>query len=137
MANMAIAQEYSSSQDDVWKVLREFGGLDWMPGVESCEVEGEGIGAIRNITMGGNVVTERLEAFDDEARSLSYSIQQGPIPVRDYLATIAVSESQDGCLVKWTARFELADGVPADALIKGLEGAYGGALRALKKRLEG
>ncbi len=137
MARLAIEQEYSSSQDDVWKVLREFGGLDWMPGVESCEVEGEGIGAIRKITMGGNVVTERLEAFDDEARSLSYSIQQGPIPVRDYLATIAVSESQDGCLVKWTARFELPDGVPADGLIKGLEGAYGGALRALKKRLEG
>lgn len=137
MASMAIEQEYTASRADVWKVLREFGGLDWMPGVESWTVEGEGVGAIRHITMGGNVVTERLEAFDDDACSLSYSIQKGPIPVLDYLATISVHEREGGSRVEWSARFETPEGVPADALSKGLEGAYGGALRALKKRLEG
>ena len=137
MASMAVEQDYTSSPAEVWQVLRDFAGLGWMPGVESCEVEGEGIGAVRRIAMGGNIVTERLEAFDDDARTLSYSIQEGPIPVRDYLATISVCESEGGCHVDWSARYELPDGVPADALAKGLEGAYGGALRALKKQLEG
>ena len=82
-------------------------------------------------------MTERLEAFDDDARTLSYSIQEGPIPVRDYLATISVSEGEGGCHVDWSARYELPDGVPPEALAKGLQGAYGGALRALKKQLEG
>ena len=67
-----------------------------MPGVESCESEGEGVGALRKIKMGANVVIERLESFDDDARTLSYSIQDGPIPVQNYLATIAVSRRTRG-----------------------------------------
>jgi len=28
--------------DDVWKVVRDFGGLAaWMPGIDSCRVEGD------------------------------------------------------------------------------------------------
>ena len=136
MASIAGEQNYTSSPDAVWKVLRNFGDLGWMPGVESCEAEGEGIGAVRRIGMGGNVVTERLESLDDGARTISYSIQEGPIPVQDYLATICVSKTEAGCRVDWTARFELAEGIPADAITKGLEGAYGGSLLALKKKLE-
>jgi len=137
VADMSVDQEYNASPDTLWKLIREFGNLDWMPGVASCQSEGEGIGALRHITMGDNVVTERLEAFDDVARSLSYSIQKGPVPVQDYLATMTVSETDGGCRVDWSARFKLPDGIPAEAVTQGLAAAYGGTLKALKKQLDG
>ncbi len=120
-----------------WEKLADFGGLDWMPGVEKVEVEGEGIGAVRTVSMGPMNIKERLESFDDAGRSLSYSITEGPMPVENYLATIRVSESGDGCRVDWSASFDLPEGVPAEAIENGLNGAYGGALAALKKLVEG
>lgn len=139
MASFAIESDYTSSADTVWKVLRDFGGIgSWMPGIESCEVSGEGVGAVRKIAMpGGAGVEERLEAFDDEGRSLSYSIGAGPLPVQSYLATISVKPEGSGCSVKWSAEFELPQGVPDEPIIQALEGAYGGGLAKLKSQLDG
>lgn len=137
MAEIAVARDFEASADAVWKKLGEFGEMGWMPGVNSCEVEGEGLGALRKIAMGPTTIVERLEAHDDAGRSLSYAITEGPIPVQNYLATITVSEAGGGCHVDWTAKFDLPDGVPADAIRPALEGAYGGALDALKELLGG
>ena len=116
MAEIAIERDIEASADAVWEKLGNFGELGWMPGVASCEVEGEGIGALRKIAMGPATVVERLEAHDDDARSLSYAITEGPIPVQNYLATITVTETGSGCHVDWTAKFDLPEGVPADAV---------------------
>lgn len=138
MAGIAVAEDFTVSADEVWKRLADFGGLsDWMPGVASCETEGDGIGAVRRIAMGPAEVVERLEAFDASTRSLSYSITEGPIPVQNYLATIRVQEAGGGCHVDWTAEFDLPEGLTQEQIAPGLEGAYGGALAALKKLLEG
>ena len=91
MAKIAVEADYAASAALVWKKLADFGGLaSWMPGVESCETEGDGIGALRKVAMGAVQVVERLEAFDDAGRSLSYSIAEGPMPLQNYLATIRV-----------------------------------------------
>ena len=137
MAEIKIERDFNASASDVWEKLGDFAELGWMPGVGSVEVEGEGIGAVRSIAMGAATVVERLEAHDDANRSLSYSITDGPVPVQDYLATISVTEVDSGCHVDWTAKFSTPDGVPAEAVAPALEGAYGGALDALKKLLEG
>lgn len=138
MGKIEVAEEIAAPASAAWDKLSDFGGLGWMPGVEKCEVQGEGVGAVRSIDMGAMQIKERLESFDGDGRSLSYSITEGPMPVQNYLATIRVSETgADACRVDWTARFDLPDGVPADAIEKGLVGAYGGSLRALKKLLEG
>ena len=137
MAELNVERDFEASAGDVWEKLGDFAELGWMPGVGSVEVEGEGIGAVRSIAMGPAKIVERLEAHDNDARSLSYSITEGPVPVIDYLATITVSEVGSGCHVGWTAKFSTPDGVPAEAVVPALEGAYGGALDALKKILEG
>jgi len=138
MAGISVAEDFSASADAVWKKLADFGGLSgWMPGVESCETEGEGVGAVRKVAMGPVQVAERLEAFDEAARSFSYSIVAGPMPVQNYLATVTVREAGGGCRVDWTARFDLPEGLTEEQIAPGLEGAYGGALKALKKLLEG
>ena len=97
MAEIAVERDFAASADAVWEKLGNFGEMGWMPGVASCEVEGEGLGSIRKIAMGPATVVERLEAHDDAGRILSYSITEGPIPVQNYLATITVSESGSGC----------------------------------------
>ena len=64
------------SPDEVWKVVREFGGLDeWMPGVETCTVDGD----VRTIGMMGIEIKEQLRALDDATRRLSYSVIESPM----------------------------------------------------------
>lgn len=137
MAEISVNEEFSAAADTVWKELADFGGIgEWGPGIQSCKVEGEGIGCVRAIEMpGGMVIKERLDALDDAARALSYAIVDGPLPVENYLATVSVHEVDDGCRVDWGATFDTPEGVPAEAIGKGVSGAYAGMLKALKKRL--
>jgi len=137
MSKFEIQENYENSPDAVWKLIGDFAGIgNWMPGIESCEVTGEGVGSVRKIGMpGGITVEETLEAFDAKVRSLSYSIGAGPLPVENYLATITVTPEAKGCSVDWKAQFELPAGIPDEPIIQALEGAYGGALVALKRVL--
>ena len=139
MSEFSIQEQYTNSADAVWKYIGDFAGIgDWMQGIESCEADGDTVGSVRKIGMAGGItVEETLEAIDPSARSISYSIGQGPLPVENYLATITVTEAGDGCAVDWSARFELPEGVPDEPIVQALEGAYGGALTALKSKLGG
>ena len=138
MAKIAVAEDYAASAADVWKKLADFGGLaGWMPGVEKCDVEGDGIGSTPTVAMGPVNIVERLESFDDSGRSLSYSIVEGPMPAQNYLATISVQETgANSCHVDWSASFDLPEGVTEAQIAPALEGAYGGALKALKPLVE-
>jgi hypothetical protein len=137
MSEIAVNAEFTSSADDVWRELADFGGIgDWAPGVESCKVEGSGIGAIRKIGMpGGVVMEERLESLDDAARCLTYAIVGGPMPLENYIAKIEVSEQAGGCRVDWGATFDAQEGIPVEGISKGVSGAYSGMLAALKSKL--
>ena len=139
MPKIAVEADYSASAAVVWQKLADFGDLaSWMPGVESCDIEGDGVGAVRKVAMGPVQVVERLEALDDAGRCLSYSIVEGPMPVQNYLATIRVQETgAAACHVDWTASFDLPDGLTEEQIAPGLQGAYGGALKALKRLVEG
>lgn len=137
MARIGVSEDFATGAEVVWKELSDFGGLDrWMPGVERCEVEGEGVGALRTVAMGPVKVVERLDSFDDAGRRLSYALLEGPMPLRDFVGSIEVTETGAGsCRVDWSARFELPEGVGEEQVAPGIEGGYGGALKALKVRL--
>src|SRR5438552_2126305 len=78
--------------DDVWKVVRDFGGLAaWMPGIDSCRVEGDD----RILEMMGMELTERLLRLDDDARTLAYGITNSPMPIEHHEATIRVTAVDD------------------------------------------
>jgi Polyketide cyclase / dehydrase and lipid transport len=78
-------------------------------------------------------VVEKLEAFDADSRSLSYSLIEGPMPARNYLGTIEVTEkAPSGCRVEWSAAFDLPEGVGETQIAPGVAAGYGGALKALK-----
>src|SRR3954451_14421614 len=85
------------SADDVWALVRDFGGLPkWSPGIESCRVEGED----RIIAMSGMEITEHLFRLDDEERVLVYGVTAGA-PMDHHRVTITVTPKDDQSFVTW------------------------------------
>jgi hypothetical protein len=132
-----VSEEVAAPADAVWQRVRDFGGLtDWSPGIEKCEIEGEGVGAVRTLTMpGGLTLQEKLESFDESGRSFSYSIvEPTPLPLSGYLSTFQVTAlGDDRCRIDWTGRFTPAEGTPEEQARGMVEGIYGGGIKALRK----
>ena len=131
-----VCEEISAPAEKVWALMRGFGDvMQWMEGLESCELEGSGIGAVRTIT-GGLKIQERLEAFDDVGRRFSYAIVgNSPVPMRDYLSTVQIRETgPSGCELAWEGRFEPRPGREA-AVQQMVRGIYTNGIAALRKKL--
>jgi len=134
-SEVTVSDTIAAPIEDVWRVASDFGGIaDIMDGIESCETEGDGVGMLRRMPMGGGAVVERLEALDDEAHHLAYSIVEGPLPFRDYYATIDLAEVDGGTSIDWTGRFE-PQGVPADKAERLANGVYTAGIAGFKKAL--
>jgi carbon monoxide dehydrogenase subunit G len=113
--------------DQVWAVIGDFGGIgSWMPGIDSCRVEGEN----RILETMGMTITERLVSKDDAARALTYSIADGA-PVESHEAVITVVPTGDTSHVTW-----VVDAKP-DEMADLMVTIYQGALDALKSHTEG
>ena len=113
--------------DAVWAVAGDFGGIgDWMPGIESCVVDGDD----RILKMMGMEITERLQRRDDEAREIVYGIVGG-VPVGNHKATITVIPEGNDSLVTWDVEVE------PDDMTEMMQGIYQQSLQALKDHLGG
>jgi carbon monoxide dehydrogenase subunit G len=120
--------DIARNADDVWKVAGDFGGLaGWMPGIETCTVDGD----IRTVAMSGMEIGERLVSRDDAARVLVYSIASGPAPVDRHEATITVTPAGEGSHVTWAVDVE------PDTMLPLFDDIYQKSLDALKVHLEG
>ena len=128
MASGISEIDIARSADDVWKVVGDFGGLaSWMPGIETCTVEGD----LRTISMSGMEIGERLVRRDDAERVLVYSIASGPAPVDHHEATITVTPAGSGSHVTWAVDVEPETMLPLFTQI------YQQSLDALKQHVEG
>jgi len=139
VASVKVNDHVEASADAVWDLLGDFGGVTrYSKGIESCSVEGEGVGAVRTLCMPGGIqLQERLEAFDAAARRLQYAIiGDSPLPLSDYLSTIQVSEDGDDCTIDWSSTFEL-EGVSEEQAQAMVEGIYRGGIAGIKKTLAG
>ncbi|WP_327122027.1 SRPBCC family protein [Streptomyces sp. NBC_01341] len=103
----------------VWGRIMAFGDIaQWHPLISRSIQEsmpGPGGGVVRALTtLDGAAVREELISCDTEGRRLTYAFLTSPFPVKNYCATVEVSESGAGasCQVTWTATFEPHD--PAD-----------------------
>ena len=114
--------------DDVWNVVRDFGGLAaWMPGIDSCRVEGDE----RILEMMGMELTEKLVRLDEGARTLVYGIAKSPMPIEHHEATNAVTPVDDR-----SSHVTYTVDVAPDSMTEMMSNAYAGALQALKARVE-
>jgi len=137
MLSTTASIDIAATPEQVWSLAGGFTALkDWQPALRQCEAA-EG-GRVRHIEAPtGEVIVERLEAFDDKQRFYSYSLVTSPFPVRDYLATIRVTAT-DGqhARVEWSGRFTAA-GVSDDEAIALFQGVYAGGLASLKQQFQG
>jgi len=139
MTDVKISETVAAPAAKVWELLGDFGGVTKWGGsmLQSCKVEGEGVGAVRRVGLpGGMEITERLEAFDAAKRSLTYSIiGKSPIPIKNYVSVCSVVETgANACRVDWSGTFE-PDGV-AEEQAKGMvSGIYTGGIAGVKKLL--
>jgi carbon monoxide dehydrogenase subunit G len=110
----------------VWAVIGDFGGIGgWMPGIDSCRVEG----GDRILETMGMTITEHLVKKDDAARALTYSIVEGA-PVERHEAVITVTPDGEGSRVTWEVE------ATPDEMAGLMAGIYQQALDALKSHLE-
>jgi carbon monoxide dehydrogenase subunit G len=112
--------------DEVWAKIGNFGELTWMPGVETCELRGDDD---RVLGMFGMTIVEHQYSRDDEARTLTYGIVEGDMKPEVHKATITVMPAGSGSFVTWDVETD-------DAMVEVMQGAYTGALVALKEQLE-
>lgn len=134
MARVEVRDEIDASRDVVWDLVSDFGGVKRIsPEVESCVLDGEGVGAVRTINTQGIVIKERLESLDGNNYTFSYSIVEGPIPFTNYLATVVLDTAGPGrTRINWSGNFEPA-GVPEDMLKQLVEGIYRQLIAGVKK----
>jgi len=135
MAQASASIDVAASADKVWQLIGGFNSLpDWMPYIQKSETT-EG-GRVRHLATPNNeTIVERLEKFDNAARSYSYSIVQAPFPITDYLSTISVHQkaAESGCLVEWSGTF-VAKGVSDSEASKLFQGIFEDGLKALAAR---
>jgi hypothetical protein len=137
MAHTSASLEVPATAARVWQLIGGFNSLpDWLPFIPGSKLS-EG-GRVRHLkTADGQVIIERLEAFDEKARSYSYSIVEAPFPASDYLATISVKEvaGSASSLVTWSGSFSPV-GVSDEEVAQLFHGIYEDGLMALKEALE-
>lgn len=140
MHEVKVSEIVDASADDAWDILGDFGAAArWAgPQLESCTVEGAGVGAVRRMVGGGLSIAERLETYDPAGRTLAYTIVgPSPLPISDYVSTIRiVPEGARRCRIEWTGRFEPA-GAPPEVGAGIVRKVYGDGIEGVRRALAG
>ena len=121
MVEVSIEGELEFSANEVWAVIADFGNVDWVPGVEKVDLEGEGVGMIRHLTVPVYPpLHERLDAIDHQQMLLDYSIPAvAYLQVKDYRARAQVFALEGPrCRVRWSGWAEADDVDEATATTK-------------------
>jgi carbon monoxide dehydrogenase subunit G len=129
MASGKAEVSIATNPDNVWKLIRDFGGIaDYMPGIESCTVDGD----VRTLRMMGIEIKEQLRELDDDTRRFTYSVIASPMDnLVSHEATVAVDAEGSGTHLTWSVTVE------PDELLPLFQGAYDSAVTAMKAKFEG
>lgn len=127
--------------DEVWAITRDFDGFPlWHPAVNKSFIEegypADKVGCIRNFTLvTGETVRERLVTLCDINRICRYTLLDGPLPMRDYVATFQLTPVTDGNLtfVDWHAGF-FTDAAEAESTSRRIEEIFQEGFDAMKQR---
>lgn len=140
MAEVQVTEDVPVAASKIWDLVRDFGGAQkWLgPMVQKLELEGEGVGAIRTITLPGEMMLhEQLQALDEAEMSFTYAIvRESPLPVSDYVAKFKLVETgADSCRIEWGSTFEPAPGMSEDDARPMVEGIYRSGIAGLRQTL--
>jgi len=134
-AHASASIDIQAPPETIWKLIGGFGSLqDLLPYIPKSELS-EG-GRVRRLAdPNGHAIVERLEAFNDDSRSYSYSILQAPFPVTGYLSTLRVLATDGGncSRVEWSGQF-VPKGVSDQEASRLFQGIFEDGLKALAGR---
>jgi Polyketide cyclase / dehydrase and lipid transport len=108
MTAAEVKHIFALSADQLWNLIGDFGDTGKWSGrpPEACVQSGDGIGALRTLTVAdGRQIVDRLDAVGE--RFYSYSVVTSPLPISSYRATMAVQplDSQSSEFT-WSGEFE-------------------------------
>ena len=100
-----------------WAAISGIGGLDrWFPIISACTVSGEGVGAIRILTLAdGEEMQDVIEEIDHQQQRLRYRRTKSPFPVSSYVGTVDIRESgPHAAEIIWIVEMKPNENCPAD-----------------------
>jgi hypothetical protein len=109
LKTVTISKTMAMPAETVWSAIAGIGGLErWFPVIAACRVIGDGVGALRILTLAaGGEMTDRVELIDHGRRRFQYNRIESPFPVSHYLGTVTVGEAVDGgSMVEWLVDIE-------------------------------
>ena len=123
-ADSGIVAVYEASPDALWALV-DFHqpSENIMPPIATSQRTGEGVGATKINTLGGGGdVHLQLVHYDPEGRGFNYTIQESPLPVKNYVGIVRVTDAGEGrAQLSWQGVYQ-ANGVSeeeADGILGG------------------
>jgi hypothetical protein len=113
MIEVKVERVLEFGAQKVWAIIADFGNVSWVPGIEKVELEGEGVGMVRHLTVPVfPQLHERMDAIDHEKMILDYSIPAvAYIDLKNYFARAqVVALEAERCRLIYSCEAE-ADGV--------------------------
>ena len=111
---------YSVEPKIIWEIIGDISRCDWVPGVESIEVNGNE----RTFKMSGmGKLVERIIDSNDNEMELTYSAIETMVPIKHHLAKIKLSSQGKETVFKWSTEIdppEFADAI-RDGMIASLD----------------
>ena len=110
---------------------------DLSPQIAACEVEGEGVGATRALTMSdGLQVLERL--VEESETGYAYELVDGPEAIEGYRIAIVVNpDGPDASTVRWTLELRVVEGHDPEPTVRSLRAVAELAFESASRQLEG
>jgi hypothetical protein len=137
MTQVSCKTTINIAADAIWRVISDFSVAgQYLSGVVTCTVEGNGIGALRTLTSDdGSAVVERLETLDEVTHQLSYTLLTDT-PFRNCLTTMSLRDLGPKLgELEWNSTFE-PEGIPEIEAGQMLESALAANCLALKQFME-
>jgi len=137
-AEVSKVIEAKGTVDKAWAALGDFCGIkDWHPAIANCVLSEKDGAKIRTLTTkDGGVLVEKMTQWDDAGHSYGYAILESPLPVANYVSTIAVKDGAGGAVsITWSSAFDPKGASEEDAR-KAIAGIYDAGLGALKAKIE-
>lgn len=133
-----VERTIAKPRSKIFAALYDFGGVKKIlpDAIKSCEVMGEGVGAVRTIVLAdGGRVTERMEIAHEDS-VFAYSIlENSALPLEHYCAVVVLSDTANGGTAvsygsNWTPK-----GASEEDIRGSLEGLYNAILDGIVKNL--
>ncbi len=140
-ADTGVVAVYEATPEQLWSTV-DFHqpSENIMPPIASSRRTGEGVGAtkINKLASDGAEIHLLLAYYDPTARAFNYTIQQGPLPVKNYVGQVRVTDAGAGrAQLSWQGTYE-PDGVSteqADEILGGFYAAIAEKIGGIYKRV--